>query len=289
MFPVYLPDSSHHVGKFCFDASQDDIDNQGRCKGTGHFGKVRVLGGIKGLLLLFFLFSSSSLLSLSPLAHYLPVAPGDSTGEAQGRASPIHRDVNITKSIRPVFPIRTDVETLLSRRSDLEHTHYPNVPSCHVILYVYGFRQRGVGVVEDIRHSLKRHSAFHWSLGDSDPSISRDKSVQFIASLIKFPVRGKLNLTLDAACRRSYPRICLDRGISGLGSIIAANNELLSTQCTQCTQDIHRDQGRKFRPATQFRLNARSYNILGTYLGTSGMIVGGPRLVCRFPRTRHLS
>jgi hypothetical protein len=186
------------------------------------------------------------------------------------------------QSIRPVFPIHTDVEILLSRRSDLEHTHYPNVPSCHVILYVYGFRQRGVGVVEDIRHSLKRVSRangdewrlsdlhakatlnaasillFHWSLGDSDPSISRDKSVQFIASLIKFPVRGKLNLTFDAACRRSYPRICLDRGISGLGSIIAANNELLSTQCTQV---IHRDQGRKFRPATQFRLNARSYSV----------------------------
>jgi hypothetical protein len=109
MFPVYLPDSSHHVGKFCFDASQDDIDNQGRCKGTGHFGKVRVLGGIKGLLLLFFLFSSSSLLSLSPLAHYLPVAPGDSAGEAQGRASPIHRDVNITKVVE--CPYRSTPKT----------------------------------------------------------------------------------------------------------------------------------------------------------------------------------
>ena len=118
MFPVYLPDSSHHVGKFCFDASQDDIDNQGRCKGTGHFGKVRVLGGIKGLLLLFFLFSSSSLLSLSPLAHYLPVAPGDSAGEAQGRASPIHKDVNITKVVEVHIGLHQK-QTGLSRGSSL--------------------------------------------------------------------------------------------------------------------------------------------------------------------------
>jgi hypothetical protein len=48
-------------------------------------------------------------------------------------------------------------------------SYYPDIPSCHVILYIHGFRKRGVGVVEDIRHSLKRVSRANgdeWELSD---------------------------------------------------------------------------------------------------------------------------
>lgn len=178
----------------------------------------------------------------------------------------------------------------------LSSVHWPTnhitqaCQSCHVVLYVHGFRKRDVGIVQDIRHSLEmvsranvdewgrmgiewsacqghfkccEHSAFF--IGVEETGISQFLGITpaFYLSQIRsdqIPSERQLKLTLDAAYRRSYPRICpcLDRGIFGLGSINAANNELWMHTEYPPSNSI---EGPKFRPVTQFRLKARSYSV----------------------------